>query len=196
MVEAKLAKSTKERVISDFISAIDLAQFEPEDLERLKSDVAKNTGVAARVINKALKDREKRTAEEKRCAQAETRPLDTRIRLAAPAGDAELLATLRPIDDILSRVDALEPPFRNVGGRYSRVIERSPHGLHELRAIKQQGNTEFYLPAPPEPLISELDASGVAMDIEPHIRFESITQTATGGDHKRPPSADSFCKCL
>jgi hypothetical protein len=181
MVEAMLEKSTKERVISDFISAIDRAQLEAEDIERLKSEIAKKAGVGARIINKALKDREKRNAEEKRRAQAETQPPDTRIRLPAPACDAELLATLRPIDDILSQVDDPEPPFRNVDGRYSRVIERSPLGLHELRAINRQGNREFYLPAPPEPLISELDSSGVAMDIELHIRFESITQTPKGG---------------
>ncbi len=180
MVEAILAKSTKETVISDFVSAVDLAQLEAEDIERLKADVAKKAGVGARVINNALKDRKKRNAEEKRRAQAVSQPTDSRIRLPAPADDAELLATLQPIDDILSQVAAPEPPFRNVGGRYSRVIELSPHGLHELRAINCQGNTKYYLPAPPEPLISELNASGVAMGIEPHIRFESIAQIATG----------------
>ena len=35
MVEAILAKSTKERVISDFVSAASLAQLEPEDIERV-----------------------------------------------------------------------------------------------------------------------------------------------------------------
>lgn len=180
MVEATLAKSTKETVISDFVSAADLAQLEPANIERLKADVAKKAGVGARVINNALKDRKKRNAEEKRRAQAESRPTDTRIRLPAPADDAELLATLQPIDGILSQVDVPEPPFRSVDGRYSRVIERSHQGLHLLRAIDRQEDSKHYLPAPPEPLISEQNSAGVAMGIEPHIRFESIAQTATG----------------
>ena len=101
-----------------------------------------------RVVNRTLNDREKRDAEEKRRTRAASQPADTRIRLPAPAGDAELLATLRPIDDILSQVHAPEPPFRNVNGRYSRVIERSHQGLHLLRAIDRQ-NSKHYLPAPP-----------------------------------------------
>jgi hypothetical protein len=49
-----------------------------------------------------------------------------------------------------------------------------------LRAIGREEDSKYYLPAPSEPLISELNASGVAMGIEPHIRFESIAQTAAG----------------
>src|SRR5215831_12653807 len=180
MVEAILAKSTKERVTSDFVSAVDLALLDAEDIERLKVDVAKKAGVGLRVINNALKDRKKRNAEKRRRAQAESQPTDTRVRLAAPADDAELLATLQPIDGILSQVGVPEPPFRNIDGRYCRVIERSHQGLHLLRGIDRQEDSEHYLPAPPEPLISELNAAGVAMDIEPHIRFERIAQTATG----------------
>src|SRR5262249_19565038 len=164
----------------DFVSAVDLALLDAEDIERLKVDVAKKAGVGLRVINNALKDRKKRNAEERRRAQAESQPTDTRVRLAAPPDDAELLATLQPIEGILSQVDVPEPPFRNIDGRYCRVIERSHQGLHLLRGIDRQEDSEHYLPAPPEPLISELNAAGVAMDIEPHIRFERITQTATG----------------
>lgn len=180
MVKAILAKSTKETVISDFVSAADLAQLEPEDMERLKADVVKTAGVGVRVVNRSLSDRKKQTAEEKRRVQAESQPMDMRVRLPVPENDAEFLATLRPIDDILCAVDALEPPFRNVGGRYSRVIERSPLGLHLLRAINCQEDAKYHLPAPPEPIISELDAASVAMDMEPHIRFESVKNTATG----------------
>jgi len=180
MVEAILAKSNKEMVISEFISATDMAQLEPEEIERLKADVAKKAEVGTRVINRAFSDRQKRKAEEKRLEQAASRPTDARITLPAPGNDAELLATLRPIDDILSQVEVPEPPFRNVGGRYSRVIDRSPHGLHLLRAIDRQEDAKYYLPAPPEPLINGLNAAGVAMDIEPHIRFESVERTATG----------------
>jgi hypothetical protein len=179
MAEALLAKTTKERVIPDFVSAVDLAQLEAEDIERLKADVARTAGVGVRVINNALKDRRKRNTEEIRRVRAESQP-DMRVRLPVPENDAEFLATLRPIDDILRAVDALEPPFRNVGGRYSRVIERSRLGLHLLRAINCQEDAKYHLPAPPEPIISELDAAGVAMDMEPHIRFESVKNTATG----------------
>lgn len=135
-------------MISNFVSVVDLALLAAEDIERLKVDVAKKAGVGLRVINNALKDRKKRNAEERRRAQAESQPTDIRVRLAAPADDAELLATLQPIDGILSQVDVPEPPFRNIDGRYSRLIERSHQGLHLLRGIDLRRIQNITYPLP------------------------------------------------
>ena len=183
MLETVIANATEKTVLRTFLHAHDHAQLELDEIERLKAIVAKKASIGLRVINRSLKDRIKRRIEEQQKEREAFRPVDSRVKLSAPAPDAELLKTLRPIDSLLIKVTALEPPFRAMSGRYARIVERSITGLHELTSEKQISDENDRLPAPPEPLITELDASGIAMDIEPYIRFEAERQDRDGTNH-------------
>jgi hypothetical protein len=184
MVDAIVAKAPKETVVSTFLAAISSAQLEPGDLERLKSEVVKVSGMGLRVLNRAIKERDERENAKKLQFQAEAKSFDLRIKFEAPDNDAELLATLRPIDEILSQANVSEPPFRNIDGRHCRVIERSPSGLRELGAKKAANAAKHELPAPPEPLIVVLDTPGVTMDVEKYIRLE-VTSKGGNDAHSR-----------
>jgi hypothetical protein len=92
--------------------------------------------------------------------------------LIQPRDDAELNATLRPLDDLLCKVEAPEPPFRTLEGRYAVVAERTLSFTHRLASSEPQPK-EDWLPPPPFTAIVEANNPAILSSIEPYVEYRA-----------------------
>jgi hypothetical protein len=110
----------------------------------------------------------------KKRPQIEPTPLEERVPgrpwLDRPFDDAELNATLGPLDELLCRVNALEPPFRNLDGRFAVISERPLPQTHQL-ATSEVTPKEKWLPPPPVTRLITADNYQILSAIEPFVEY-------------------------
>ncbi len=169
----ELINSSPEQSAVDVLTAnLHRAELAPDEVDRLRQHVAHRANVGLRAVNSRIKseDQERTQANAERAAAA--MPIDPRITFPAPAEDAELTPVVSKIDEILSQVNDPEPPMRTASGTLCEVRERPALGLHLLMPEGDQPiPPDQLLPAPAEPLISELDLDQTTMTIEKFIRY-------------------------
>jgi hypothetical protein len=169
-------------VLAAFIDAMDDAILPEGGEESLIGACAKRAGERIKTVRTALEQRrEAREAERAEARRKEREAADGRLVMKAPARDAEIGVVCRAIDEILSQVDAAEPPMRSRRGRLARIVTMAPPGLHLLSAENANAADGEREPgeAPPAPIIRELNGAGVAMLVEDYIRFRVKTKAGT-----------------
>lgn len=182
-------------------AAIDQAAY-----DRIRSRVSTKAGVGFRAFNAAMTAaRDKKSRREREAAAARAVFLDTRTKMVAPAFDAELMATVRPIDANLAHhsADPMDPVLRNSEGNIVSVVYRQPHGLHELGASADSGTGEgaetgagpnpVKPPAQPVPALEVQTGPALRMLVERHIR---LVKTSRKGDTMDVSLAEHFVNAL
>ncbi len=186
-VEAVILAADPAEAVEVFVKMLLRADVEPDQEHRLRDIAGKLAGVGVRPIGAKIKAAR---AEQARATGAEARDRTNatrqtgRVRLPAPAPDAERIPVLQSVDEVLSGVDEVEPPMRDMDGNPVEVRARPPMLMHELTSIgANQAETKATtrLPAPEMPLLSRHDRFSLAHEIERHIEFE------TAGSEKSPP---------
>lgn len=152
----------------------------------IKDAVRKKAGVGFRDFTRAVKDaRERRRKREREAHEARTAFLDPRMKMEIPAFDAELMASVRPIDAALSTRsgDATDPPLRGVDGEILRVVNRSPTKLHELGSHEAAPDGSVTSRrAPPVPTLEAQKGAALRMFVESYVRFVKIARNGATTD--------------
>jgi hypothetical protein len=90
--------------------------------------------------------------------------------LEKPFVDAELNKTLTPLDELLCDIQALEPPFRNLDGRFTVITERPLAMTHQLSSSELTPK-ENWLPPPPVTRLMTAGKFELLSTIEPHVEY-------------------------
>ena len=195
--EARLKKEIEaaqpQSAIDVFMANLFRARLEPDELEELRHYVAKRAGVGVRQIDRRMKAACEARAKTEADRAAAAMPFDGRITFPVPEDDAEMTAVMKRIDEVLCKVKDPEPPMRNSSGALCEVRTRRPLGLRLLVSQRDQAAApEDQLPAPAEPLISELDVDHATMAIERHIRHTRVKRHGTDNVRLPTPFARAF----
>ncbi len=198
--DAIIENTDAKDVVAAVAAAFQDAMLDAHSEDRVRRDCATKANVGVKVVNNAIREEARRRAEieeDMRLAQEEQARLeDTRVLVPLPPPDAEVWATVQPIDQILSRVNTPELPMRNLAGQLVCIEERVVDGLHGLtKGDDTEGAGEF-LPAPPMPLITPLDQNGIAMVVEEHILIVSNARPKNGESEKNVRLPWNFCNAL
>jgi hypothetical protein len=102
--------------------------------------------------------------------------------LLEPFISDELNATLIPLDWLLCKVEAIEPPFRNLEGRYAVITERPLAKTHQL-STSEVTPKEKWLPPPPVTRLIEADKYQILSSIEPHVEYRHYYGTKPSEYH-------------
>jgi hypothetical protein len=101
--------------------------------------------------------------------------LDKVVRYQIPAvrADAEPGPVMKLLDDVLSNVDAPEPPMRDVEGWPVEIQSREVAGLHELTSegANDSEDKKSRLPSPKNFLLTKHDQESVEILIGDHVEF-------------------------
>jgi hypothetical protein len=168
--------------LGKFLDTIDDAILSEGVEEMLIAQCARGACASIPTVRKAVKQRRNaRDAERAKAHREAEEAADGRVVMEAPPRDAEIGVVCRVVDDIMSRVEAAEPPMRSRNGRLANILTMPPPGLHLLTAEDANAADSDRKPkgAPPEPIIRELSGAAVAMLIENYIRFRTPTKTGT-----------------
>lgn len=203
-IMAIAAKTPVEHVLSVVCEAMVDAPLDPAARYRIRRDVSAQAKVGVRAFDVAMETaRVKRNRRERDAAAARAVFLDTRTKMTAPAFDAELMTTVRPIDASLAHqsADPVDPVLRNAEGNIVSVVYRQPHGLHELGARTDTATGEGAVPsagsvkppAQPVPALEVQTGPALRMLVERHIR---LVKTTRKGDTMDVSLAEHFVAAL
>ena len=201
-VEAAILAADPAEAVEIFVIMLLRADVEPDQELRLRDIAGKLAGVGVRPISAKIKvaraEQARATGAEARDRTNATRQTD-RVRLPAPAPDAERIPVLQSVDEVLSGVNEVEPPMRDMDGNPVEVRARPPMLMHELTSIgANQAETKATtrLPAPEMPLLSRHDRFSLAHEIERHIEFETAGPRNRRRDRWRCHKASSTTSWL
>ena len=175
-VQAVIADTPSEKVPAAFVSAVTRADLSDAELDGLKAQAVKKSGVGKAVINAAIKaalgDSEKADKAEAKIKRLAERK-DLRPQIPAPPETAEWLPQVKVLNDILGASKAPEPPMRDLEGVMTCVRVRRIPEMHALTAETANGESDG-----PEagsgteqPLLQRMDEMAVAEMIERHIEY-------------------------
>jgi hypothetical protein len=186
-IDAALTASEPAEAANVLVGMLLDGDVEPDEEQRLRETASNLSGVKARPLSAKIKaaraEQARARAKEDRDRTAATRR-DGRMRLPAPAPDAERLPIVTAIDEVLCSIEECEPPMRDMDGDPVEVRSRAPMLLHELTSIganRVETGQTTRLPAPELPLLSKHDKYSMAHLIERYIEFET-----PGGDRAAP----------
>ena len=93
--------------------------------------------------------------------------------VAAPLYDAEVGPVMKLLDDVLSSVDAAEPPMRDASGWPVEIQCRETAGLHELSSdsANDEADENSRLPPPKNLLLTKHDKESLEILIGDHVSF-------------------------
>ena len=189
-VEAAMHKGDPAEAADILVGMLPVADLPADEEQRLRDLATKLSGVKARPLGAKIKQARAEQAQQHASAERDretaTRALnDRRTRLPVPPPDAERLPILEALDDLLRKVDAPEPPMRDLEGHPVEVRSRAPLMLHELTSggSNQAEPEKARLPAPEMPLLTPHDRFSLEQMIERHIEFVD-----EGGRDQKPRS--------
>jgi hypothetical protein len=175
-VVSALAEVPDAEAVSAFVRLALAGDLAETELEPLRDEVCRRTGVGKRVLSQRLKTAQ---AEQTSKQRAETRERqdalrrDPRPRVDAPPPDAPWLPQMEVLNDVLGASTAPEPPMRDMGGCVTVVRLRCAPSMHALTAhgANDADTSESRLPAPEHPLLTRLDEIQLAEMIERHVDY-------------------------
>jgi hypothetical protein len=179
-VKAVLAKRAKEDIADGFVQFVLAADLTDAEVEQLKQIAANRSGVGVRALAATLKQargqQKARKAQQERDRRIAERR-DLRSQILAPAKDAPWNPQMDVLNEVLGRVDDLEPPMRDVDGVIVVVRVRRMPKLHAFTALgaNQGESEEMRLPAPEQPLLTRLTEPQLAELIERYIDYVDNT---------------------
>jgi hypothetical protein len=180
-IKAAMKSVEKENLKKWFVPLVADAEMDNTDQKALVQDVSEILGGGkVRELTADLKAERERLNEEaaearrERVAESIQRP-----QLRLPLADEAVSETLIAIDDILSNIDAPEPPMRDVNGAPTDVVERRPIGdLHALTSAGANAEEEASarMEPPPQLLLTAQDVYSGGLALERHMAFIKKTQ--------------------
>ena len=140
--------------------------------------LAKLAGERSKVGMRAIEEQLKKARAEQQAKDAQARrdrnaAESRKVRLPVPMADAEAGPVMETWDDILSHIEAAEPPMLDVVGWPVEVQCREPHGLHELTAMgaNNEEPESSRLPSPKQYLITHHDPYSLEIELGDHLTF-------------------------
>ncbi|MSP75402.1 MAG: hypothetical protein EXR12_04635 [Rhodospirillaceae bacterium] len=147
--------------------------FEADEREQFRNDVAAATGLKVGVIAKRFKEAEQRRERDRRRAAAEAAAAsDGRIVRPCPPTDGALQAEIEFLDATFAADMSSVPPMRDYNGKLIEVRFRAPFDLHTL-APEGEEQAE----PPPEHTISALTPTGIKLLAEQRVLYMKETKT-------------------
>ena len=147
--------------------------FEADEREQFRNEVAAVTGLKIGVIGRRFKDAEQRREQERRRAAAEAAAAsDGRISRPCPPANGALQAEIEFLDATFAADMSSTPPMRDYNGKLIEVILRAPFDLHTL-APEGEEKAE----PPPELTISARTPTGIELLVEQYVRYMMETRT-------------------
>ena len=141
-IEVAIQKASPTEAADLFVALLLTGAVEPDEEQRLRDIVCKHSGTKARPLAAKIKaaraEHDKRQAGTERERQA-AQSSDRRLRIDAPAPDAERLPILSALDEVLAAIEGAEPPVRDAEGRPAEARCRPPILLHEM--LTTEANT-------------------------------------------------------
>jgi hypothetical protein len=179
-VRKAVENATKEDAADVFVAGVLRAEIEPDELEALIRLVAEKTGIGLRPLAQKLKAARERQRKEREREQQDWKTAgqrDPRPRVRVPPPDAPWNEQMDVINDVLGASTAAEPPMRDAEGYVVTVRNRRIPGMHLLtaasvnpgEATEEEKTTR--LPAPEQPLLTQLNEIHLAELIERHIDY-------------------------
>jgi hypothetical protein len=176
---AVLAAAPEADQANTLCAVVDASDLEPDEVQQLIDFAAARGKLKLRPLAKRLKEdqanRERRRRQEAAADRLASASFDQRLRLPLPAADAEIPPVLAAIDRRLSEDASDSPPMRRPDGTLVEVRVAVPLDLHLLAATGSNRETDAdseALPAPAEPLLFAMTATGVERMITRHIAWE------------------------
>src|SRR5712691_7724533 len=180
--EAALERASKEEAVDTFIRLVLAGDLDADEIEQLRDIASNRSGVGKRALDSKLKrarqgqvERQAQENRERRIAERR----DPRPQIPAPPADAPWLPQMQVLNDVLGKSGDPEPPTRDVEGFVAQVRVRRVPKMHLLTTCgsNQCDTDETRLPAPEQPLLTQLDEIALAELIERHIEY---VDAATG----------------
>jgi hypothetical protein len=190
MLRAKIEAAPRGMAVDVLIENLFLAHVESDELYSLLEFVAERTGLGPKEINARIKNAREMHAKKNAERRSATEPLDERVSVPAPAPNGEMTRVLEIIDNVLCGVGGDKPPMRDAYGNLCEIRERPVLGLHEL--MRDNAESKNRLPAPPEPLITRLDADHTSLLIERFIRFRRERKNGSVNERLHMPFARTY----
>jgi hypothetical protein len=175
-VHAAISTVEKDQVVTVFVRLALQADLTDDEEEALRNDAAERAGVGKRAVERRLKaakqEQARQRAQEERDRRLAERS-DPRPQLPAPADRAEWIPQIQAINEVLSKVTALEPPMRDDEGFVVAVHVRRVRGTHLLTShgSNNDESDETRLPPPEQPMLYRLGEPEVAELIERYIGY-------------------------
>jgi hypothetical protein len=191
-VENLIKAGSPADAVDCLVSLLAIAELAPDEEQRLRDLVCRLSGVKARPLAARIKGAREKLARDRAQAarlRKDAESQDQRLRLPAPAPDAERLPVLRAIDEVLVNVAGPEPPMRNLDGHPVEIRCRPPFDLHELTACgaNDEEPEDTRLPPPEFPLLTNHIKYTLGHEIERYIQFMLRNKDGTSRPVALPP---------
>ena len=182
-IEEAVKGADREQAATLFISMLLSAEVGADEEQNLRKIVTDLSGIGAQPLKAMIKEaraKHKDAREREAKAREAVENSDGRVRLPVPNDDSEKTPVIDAIDEVLSNINALEPPMRDLDGRPTEVICRQAMQIHALtpsgaNAEESQGKLP---PALKFPLLTPHDIASMTRVVELHIRY--IKETSRG----------------
>jgi hypothetical protein len=132
-VRAAIERAGEAEVAKVFVELVANADLDAQEIETLRNEVAKRSGVGKLAIKEMLKkaerDRAARRAEQER-ERRNARRTDPRPVFQVPKGNAPWLPVVETLNGVLGALRTAEPPLRDVDGYSTRTRRMQVPGTH------------------------------------------------------------------
>jgi hypothetical protein len=187
-VEAAILAAPKHEACAVFVRLAMDADLDAAQAKLLAKAAGAQSGAGAKLAEKMLD--EARAQRREAAAQAirdKAAAESTRERIEGIFADDEIGPILRLLDDILSRVDAPEPPMRDAEGWPVEVQCRESAGLHELTAegANAEESAKSRLASPKHFLLTRHEKESLEIEWGDHLCF--VQKTKDGEHYVAPP---------
>jgi Bifunctional DNA primase/polymerase, N-terminal len=187
-VEAAILAAPKHEACAVFVRLAMDADLDAAQAKLLAKAAGAQSGAGAKLAEKMLD--EARAQRREAAAQAirdKAAAESTRERIEGIFADDEIGPILRLLDDILSRVDAPEPPMRDAEGWPVEVQCRQSAGLHKLTAegANAEESAKSRLASPKHFLLTRHEKESLEIEWGDHLCF--VQKTKDGEHYVAPP---------
>jgi len=171
VIKKTIENTTETEILETVADMVSLAHLRADELNRIVDHVKRNTGINKPVIRARFDEKKTEQRASHRRSRSPLDIVDPRVRILRPESDVELTPVLTDLDDVLSQVEASEPPVRSIDGYLAHIVEYPIQGLHTLRKAGTGGADTKSDEAPPQPRLTIAGEAAATMIIEKHIAY-------------------------
>jgi hypothetical protein len=176
-VRAAMAAASDQDVVKTFVKLAIQADLSSEEIEALRNEAAKRSGVGKRTIAKMLQTALRELAAERR-REARERAFaehnDPRPRVDVPDADAPWLPQMEILNEVIAASSASHPTTRDIEGHVAftgKIAVPNMHAFADANPREGIQTTLTSLPAPEQWVIKRMSVEECAEMIERHIDF-------------------------